>query len=49
MARRAQQKGRMLAWGVPMLAEAAALGRSVAFAWAIGVSSLSFAPSWTAP
>jgi O-antigen/teichoic acid export membrane protein len=29
-------KGRSLAWAVPVLAEAAALGRSVAFAWAIG-------------
>ena len=39
MIRRAQ-KGRALAWGVPMLAEAAALGRSVAFAWAIGPDEL---------
>ncbi len=32
--------GRILAWGVPLLAEAAALGRSVAFAWAIGPEEL---------
>jgi O-antigen/teichoic acid export membrane protein len=39
MIRRAQ-KGRVLAWGVPILAEAAALGRSIAFAWAIGPDEL---------
>lgn len=33
-------RGRALAWGVPMLAEAAALGRSVAFAWALGPDEL---------
>jgi O-antigen/teichoic acid export membrane protein len=33
-------KGRPLAWAVPVLAEAAALGRSVAFAWAIGPDEL---------
>ena len=32
--------GRVLAWGVPLLAEAAALGRSVALAWAIGPEEL---------
>ncbi|MGI9525179.1 MAG: oligosaccharide flippase family protein [Hyphomicrobiaceae bacterium] len=32
--------GRLLAWGVPLLAEAAALGRSVTFAWAIGPEEL---------
>lgn len=32
--------GRVLAWGVPLLAEATALGRSVAFAWAIGPEEL---------
>lgn len=32
--------GRMLAWAVPTLAEAAALGRSVAFAWVIGPAEL---------
>ncbi len=32
--------GRALAWGPPILAEAAALGRSVAFAWAIGPEEL---------
>lgn len=31
---------RSLAWAAPMLAEAAALGRSVAFAWAIGPQEL---------
>lgn len=33
-------RGRALAWAVPVLAEAAALGRSVAFAWAIGPDEL---------
>jgi O-antigen/teichoic acid export membrane protein len=33
-------KGRSLAWAVPVLAEAAALGRSVAFAWVIGPEEL---------
>ncbi|WP_185020615.1 lipopolysaccharide biosynthesis protein [Histidinibacterium lentulum] len=33
-------RGRALAWAVPALAEAAALGRSVAFAWAIGPDEL---------
>lgn len=33
-------KTRALAWAVPVLAEAAALGRSVAFAWAIGPDEL---------
>ncbi|MDG3042517.1 oligosaccharide flippase family protein [Roseicyclus marinus] len=37
---RSLQEGKALAWGVPMLAEAAALGRSVAFAWAIGPDEL---------
>ncbi|MGP1358416.1 oligosaccharide flippase family protein [Roseicyclus sp.] len=37
---RSRAKGRPLAWGVPVLAEAAALGRSVAFAWAIGPDEL---------
>ncbi len=32
--------GRALAWGPPILAETAALGRSVAFAWAIGPEEL---------
>ena len=32
--------GRALAWGPPILAEAAALGRSIAFAWAIGPEEL---------
>ncbi|MDU8913702.1 oligosaccharide flippase family protein [Aestuariicoccus sp. MJ-SS9] len=32
--------GRALAWAVPVLAEAAALGRSVAFAWWIGPDEL---------
>jgi O-antigen/teichoic acid export membrane protein len=32
--------GRALAWGPPLLAESAALGRSVAFAWAIGPEEL---------
>jgi O-antigen/teichoic acid export membrane protein len=39
MARR-RTKTRALAWAVPVLAEAAALGRSVAFAWAIGPDEL---------
>ncbi|MEP5013838.1 MAG: oligosaccharide flippase family protein, partial [Marinomonas sp.] len=34
------RNGRVLAWSVPVLAEAAALGRSVVFAWAIGVDEL---------
>jgi hypothetical protein len=34
------RKGRSLAWAVPVLAEAAALGRSVAFAWVIGPEEL---------
>ncbi len=37
---RPSSSGRVLAWGVPLLAEAAALGRSVAFAWAIGPEEL---------
>lgn len=32
--------GRTLAWGVPIVVEAAALGRSVVFAWAIGADEL---------
>lgn len=32
--------GRSLAWSVPVLAEAAALGRSIALAWAIGPDEL---------
>lgn len=32
--------GRLLAWGVPLFAEATALGRSVTFAWAIGPEEL---------
>lgn len=32
--------GRLLAWAVPVLAETAALGRSVALAWAIGPEEL---------
>lgn len=36
----ARIKGRALAWAVPVLAEAAALARSVAFAWAIGPDEL---------
>ncbi|MEQ9695968.1 oligosaccharide flippase family protein [Shimia sp. SDUM112013] len=32
--------GRALAWGVPILAEAAALGRSIALAWTIGAGAL---------
>jgi O-antigen/teichoic acid export membrane protein len=35
-----QSPERSLAWAVPVLAEAAALGRSVAFAWAIGPEEL---------
>ncbi|MEQ9259271.1 MAG: oligosaccharide flippase family protein [Roseovarius sp.] len=37
---RAPRSGRALAWGVPVLAEAAAFGRSIAFAWAIGPEEL---------
>jgi O-antigen/teichoic acid export membrane protein len=37
---RFSQNGRAFAWAVPVLAEAAALGRSVAFAWLIGPEEL---------
>ena len=37
---RPSTSGSVLAWGVPLLAEAAALGRSVALAWAIGPEEL---------
>jgi O-antigen/teichoic acid export membrane protein len=37
---RIRTRRRALAWGVPVLAEAAALGRSVAFAWLLGPDEL---------
>ncbi|PSL21968.1 oligosaccharide flippase family protein [Shimia abyssi] len=38
--KRASFSSRSLAWAVPIVAEAAALGRSIAFAWAIGADEL---------
>ena len=40
MRRSSSASGRALAWAVPVLAEGAALARSVAFAWAIGPEEL---------
>ncbi len=38
--RRLSLSGKSLPWGIPIVAETAALGRSIAFAWAIGPEEL---------